>query len=350
MPASEVIMKAEIEVTDRDPLESALKLHEFGWPVFPVHSVLDGRCSCGNPGCEHPAKHPLTRHGFKEATTNVDQIQHFWSRWPSANIAVVTGKQSGLVILDVDPRDGGDETLKDLQQRYYELPETVAVITGSGGRHLYFQHPGWRVGSSAGALGDGLDIRGDGGYVVAPRSRHISGRCYEFEVTCHPEDVEIAPCPNWLLELLKRHQTEQRIRGLSWEEVIRGVNKSRRNSSATQVMGKLLAHFPTNDWDDLAWPLIQAWNLRNKPPLSEKELRRVFESIAKMELGKRAQIAANTEDRWTRILHEFAKEVGLSEVARRTEIPKQTLSRMHRKRLTVKDKTAHTPLTTPPIW
>src|ERR1039457_6496513 len=76
---------------------------KHGFPVFPVHTVTGGKCSCEAPECDHPGKHPRTMRGFKEATTDLQRIAGWWRRWPDANIGIATGKASGLLVVDVDP-------------------------------------------------------------------------------------------------------------------------------------------------------------------------------------------------------------------------------------------------------
>src|SRR5262249_45455467 len=110
---------------------------------------------------------------------------------------------SGIVVLDIDPRNGGDDTLDELEAEHGKLPQTVEVITGGGGRHLYFQHPGGKlVGKLVAKLGNGIDVQADGKYVVAPPSIHESGERYVFEASSGPDDVEVAALPEWLEELL----------------------------------------------------------------------------------------------------------------------------------------------------
>src|SRR5579884_1684144 len=99
----------------RDPLEAALAYAGWGWAVFPLHAVVDGRCSCRRAACAHPAKHPVTRHGLLEATRDPARIRLWWARWPWANIGVATGAASGLVVVDVDPRSGGADSLARLE-------------------------------------------------------------------------------------------------------------------------------------------------------------------------------------------------------------------------------------------
>ena len=130
-----------------------------------------------NP-CDHPGKHPCTPNGVKDATNDRTIIKEWWRRWPDANIGIATGRTSGIFVLDVDG-NAGKESLTELQAEHGRLPKTVTVQTGKG-RHRYFRCDGARVGNSAGRLGKGIDVRGDGGYVVAAGSVHVSGALYRF--------------------------------------------------------------------------------------------------------------------------------------------------------------------------
>lgn len=190
------------------PLDAALAYAALGWPVFPVHAWVDGKCTCGKE-CEKPAKHPQTRNGFKDATTDERRIRAWWSRRPSANVGVSTGAASGLAVLDIDPDHGGDESLAALLAEHGDLPETLVARTGGGGRHLYFRHPGEgkRVRNSTGDLAPGLDVRGDGGYVVAPPSIHASGGSYEWTKKQAP-----AALPGWLLRFMMEGTRGRRAR------------------------------------------------------------------------------------------------------------------------------------------
>jgi len=114
-----------------------------------------------------------------KASKNEKEIRNWWSRWPSANVCIVTGKDSGVVVIDVDPRHGGEESLKELQSSGSNFDGSPSLRTGGGGSHFYFQHPGGRVPNRAGVL-PGIDVRGDGGFVVAPPSMHASGEVYSW--------------------------------------------------------------------------------------------------------------------------------------------------------------------------
>lgn len=120
--------------------------------------------------CKPGGKEPLTPRGHLDATTDATRINGYWNAHPGANIGIPTGKRSGFLVLDID--EGGAESLHELEREHGELPATCAVETGSGGKHYYFRYPaGEDVRNSAGKLGPGLDIRGEGGYIIAPPSR-----------------------------------------------------------------------------------------------------------------------------------------------------------------------------------
>ena len=126
----------------KNPQKSrALKYAALGLRVHPLHSIVDGHCSCdGGSACTHPGKHPRTPNGVKDATIDRKTIKAWWNKWPSANIGIATGRVSDIFVLDVDG-DVGKASLKKLKARHGSLPKTVAVKTGRG-RHLYFRRDG----------------------------------------------------------------------------------------------------------------------------------------------------------------------------------------------------------------
>ena len=155
----------------------ALQCAKRGWSVAPLHTASDGHCSCRKgSSCAHAGKHPRTQNGFRDATTDRPQIKEWWSESPEANIGIATGAVSGIFVVDIDGK-AGKRTLHDLESRYGELPPTVTVKTGRG-RHFYFRLNGGQIRNSAGRLGKGIDVRGDGGYVVGAGSVHRSGVKY----------------------------------------------------------------------------------------------------------------------------------------------------------------------------
>ena len=181
------------------PREAALGYVGRGWPVLPCHHMTAGGCSCGRADCSSPGKHPRTRTGLTEATTDPDQVARWWRRWPQSNVGIRTGAESALVVVDVDPGHDGVASLRALVDQHDRLPSGLRVRTGSGGWHLYFAHPGGVVANSAGRLGPGLDMRGDGGYVIAPPSNHRSGGAYSFV----DADAPVPEMPEWLDRLVR---------------------------------------------------------------------------------------------------------------------------------------------------
>ena len=122
---------------------------------------------------------PLVKWGVG-ATSDPRQITEWWRRWPNANPALATGRRSGVVVADTDPRHGGDRTWAELLDINGPV-DTLEVVTGSGGRHYYFQAPVVPLRSVNGGLGEGIDAKADGGYVVLPPSIHPNGNSYFWD-------------------------------------------------------------------------------------------------------------------------------------------------------------------------
>lgn len=171
--------------------------------LIPLHGVLDGKCTCGKSDCiisadkpTHAGKHPRIKEWQKKGSTDPQRIEKWAAHFSNCNWGVVTGAPSGVFVLDVDG-ELGSKSLSDLEKKYAPLPPTLTANTGRG-KHLYFKHPGNKVKDSEGRLGKGLDIRGDGGMVVAPPSIHATGKRYEWV----DADAPIASAPTWLLALV----------------------------------------------------------------------------------------------------------------------------------------------------
>ena len=164
----------------------------IGWPVFP---------------CKPHSKAPATRNGFKAATVDPDRIRAWWADRPDRNLAIATGERAGLVVLDVDPRHAGDAMLDRLLAEHGELPRTVRAETGGGGYHLLFRHPGGFVKSRSNALGRGIDVKADGGYIIAPPSVHPGGGVYRWTIA--PTDSDVAEAPSWLLAMLTQSSSNE---------------------------------------------------------------------------------------------------------------------------------------------
>ncbi len=143
-------------MTDNILMNAALGYAAQGFHVFPV---------------KPKGKAPLTANGFKDASIDPRKIMEWWTQWPDANIGIATGKISGLFVVDVDG---------DIPQGTLQLPDTPTVVTGKG-KHYYYRYvEGLEISNSQKINGLPVDIRGDGGYVVAPPSIHPNGGRYEF--------------------------------------------------------------------------------------------------------------------------------------------------------------------------
>lgn len=179
------------------PLDYALRYAEQGFAVFPLHGIHDHACTCGDRECRSPGKHPLTGNGVKDASTAPDTINAWWARWPNANIGMAMGGARRLVAIDTDPRNGGETTLEALAAEHGRFPDTAMAITGGGGTHHIFVAPeGVRL---PGKLGAGVDVKGEGGYIVVEPSVHASGHSYAWEASSDPLDGQtIAPLPGWI--------------------------------------------------------------------------------------------------------------------------------------------------------
>lgn len=185
-------------MTRLSPLgRAALEYAARGWRVFPLHGIVRGRCTCARADCPSPGKHPLVRRGHYDATTDEVAIGEWWRGWRRANIGLVTGAESGIAVIDVDL----PTALASLGRLVAAAPGTTLTgLTGGGGIHLFYEIDDPELGNSAGRLpgleGDlpGIDLRANGGYVVAPPSVHRSGACYEWL----DDAREIALAPAWL--------------------------------------------------------------------------------------------------------------------------------------------------------
>ncbi len=211
----------------------------------------------------------------------------WWAQWPTANIAIATGQQSGIVVLDVDEKHGnhGEAELAKLEEKHGKLPLTVETITPHGGRQLWFRAPSFAVKNSASQLAPGLDIRGDGGYVVAPPScvsdADGAGK-YTWSVDSAKEFAEV---PAWVVAPPPAAELDVRRSPEHWARVVHdGATEGARNTTTASLTGWLLRlglDFQTT------LLLVLGWNVRaNKPPLYESEVMTIVQSIAERELRR----------------------------------------------------------------
>lgn len=173
---------------------------ELGWFLLPLHGVTTDRfCTCrSGANCTAPGKHPLgrlVRHGIRDASRDVGVVESWWTSCPWANIGMATGP-SAVAVLDVDPRNGGEEELRRLVSVVGQMPLTLISDTGSGGEHHLYRDPCRRVGSRK--LVRGLDVKARGGLLVAPPSLHHSGRRYSWANWGEP----LEQAPEWLADVV----------------------------------------------------------------------------------------------------------------------------------------------------
>jgi replicative DNA helicase len=237
-----------------NPIPYAQAYAKKGWQTFPL---------------KPHDKIPLVKWA-DVATCDTAMINGWFDNYPDANIGIACGSRSGIVVLDVDAGHGGYESLTRLIEKYGAIPETSVSKTGSGGEHIFFKHPGIEIRNSAGKLGPGLDVRGDGGYVVAPPSIHPNGNSYEWAV-----DAELAEMPQWMIEALKESPKPEPkpVAG----EVIEGG----RNDYLTRMAGAMRRKGFS---EDAIFSALQIDNQEKcSPPLSNGEVYQIAKSVIRYE-------------------------------------------------------------------
>ncbi len=253
-----------------------------GWDVLPLYSIRpDGSCECGNPDCGRNAgKHPRNENGLTGASRDPAMVKTWWDKWPTANVGIRTGTMSGLVVIDVDQRHEGFDTLYELIKAHGPLPETVEQVTGSGGRHLLFQHPGRDVknDSQGKVLGQGIDIRGDGGYIVAPPSKHKDGGVYAWEASSLPSKTPLSPLPDWMLTLIL---AEPLAKPTTNGHGPRIINDGQRDATLASLAGTMRRRGMVEG--AILAALIEVNDLQCEPPLPESDVRRIARSISRYE-------------------------------------------------------------------
>lgn len=223
-------------------LTDALFYASLGWKIFPLHrpeEASPSRCSCWRPKCGNIGKHPRwmsgsLEHGQLDATSDADKIRTWWRCWPDANIGVRTGEGSGFVMVGPD----GDEGVADLDSLANDrgvLPRTPVAVSGGGGRHYLFRHPGGKITNHANYRGTKIDVRGEGLFVAAP-SLHKSGNRYGWEIS--PADAPIVEAPAWLIDWMRTDAPPQ-------EDPARFAILRDRSLSIEDQAAKYVAAIPT---------------------------------------------------------------------------------------------------------
>jgi Bifunctional DNA primase/polymerase, N-terminal/Primase C terminal 1 (PriCT-1) len=247
-------------------LQTALALASRGLYVFP---------------CKPRDKLPATPRGCRDASNDPTLIARWWSENPCFNIAIACGPASRIFVVDVD--DNGEAALRKLEVEHGELPPSVEAITARG-RHVYFVWPDRAVRNSVGKLGPGLDVRGDGGYVLAPPSIHPSGRNYCWSVD---SAAAFAAAPPWLLDKIAPNKShDDATPPAVWRALVSdGVAEGQRNDTLTRLAGYLLRRRVDTV---VAHEFLKCWNATScRPPLDDDEVAGIVDSVAACELRRR---------------------------------------------------------------
>lgn len=269
-------------MTNNNPiLEAALHYAELGWSVIPVCKPIDAENCVHHGKCRSSGKAPIGKWAqYQKEKASKEQIQKWWEQYPDANVGIITGKISGIVVVDVEA--GGD--IKN-------LPLTVISRTGGGGWHYLYRCPDKLIRNAV-RVHKLTDVRGEGGLIVMPPSLHKSGNNYEWAVS--PDMEDFAPLPQWVLDEalgVKQERTD-------WQTFVEQVNpEGSRNDRTTQYVGLLLNNFHTKFWNTVAWRALLDYNAtHNQPPLSEQEAKSIWQSITKAELQRRDAIERDDEE------------------------------------------------------
>jgi len=191
---------------------------------------------------------------FQSRKPTEDEVREWFKKFPEMNIGIITGKISDLIVVDVEKGGSVDN-----------LPDTLIVKTGGGGWHYYYKYTEGINNKTR--IKDLIDIRGDGGYVIAPPSIHSSGVKYEWVNHKMPSLF-----PKYLFGFKNNED---------WAEISSGVSEGQRNETASKYIGKLMRVFSQDTWETTVWETARIWNNRNIPALPEGELRSVYESISR---------------------------------------------------------------------
>jgi hypothetical protein len=219
-------------------------------------------------------KKPVGKIGLHHASTLQEQVASWWQQWPAANIGLAV--TPGRIVLDIDPRHGGDASLQELERAHGALPETLTALTGGGGTHYWFAVQAGSVRNKA-PLGEGIDVQGPGSYVIAPPSIHLdTGQSYRWDAGMGPESCDIEPAPAWLLTLLT---SQQRRTQRDAERTGNGtIPEGRRETTLLALAGAMQRQGASPAAIRSA---LEAENARCVPPLDDADLDRMTRSVGR---------------------------------------------------------------------
>jgi putative DNA primase/helicase len=256
-------------------LRHAIAIAKQGIRVFP----------CKESGPQ--AKAPYTRHGVKDATTDLKQIYEWWTLLPYASIACPTGKIANFCVIDIDQGEGKDGEESFAKLGLDQKTKTWQVRTPSGGRHLYFRYPcNFEVYNDAGRiLGPWIDIRGEGGYIIVPPSCRENG-AYSYIEGYEPWNTELAPLPDVIQKRIMGHQqgaSEYAKKHLVRCELLSPIAEGERNQQLARRCGYLIKKLGVSMCYQVHLYLHEINQNCCQPPLDAREVDTIVRSIAKRE-------------------------------------------------------------------
>lgn len=261
--------------------KAAMLYESFGWAVIPIHAMVNGLCTCGRDDCDKPGKHPRVAwmEYMERKPSHATLKEWFGEEFYGANLAVITGEVSDILVVDCDGPTG-IRNARELGNSTF----TLTSRTGGGGLHQFYRVSGSKVPTRIGALPK-VDIKGERGYVVLPPSLHASGRQYSWRfwtkaVHCDLRELELPPISTntanaWYTELLD------------------GVDQGGRSNAATKLIGRYLNMGLTQEE---TWWLLVSWNLRNRPPQPERELKATLKSMVRKHENTNPELVETLND------------------------------------------------------
>lgn len=260
----------------------ALRYAAAGIPVFPLHWIKqDGTCSCRlGEMCQAKGKHPRIKNWCEEATTDAAKVKEWWDKAPSANIGIPMGEKTGLVALDVDTRHHGEESLAILMDENDILPPTITATTGGGGKHYIFKYTEELALKNVVGFREGLDVRTQGGMIVAAPSMHHSGNQYKWDEGKSPFEMAAADMPAWLVAEIRRVGTKLTTKKKAADNAPRKkISEGGRNNHLTSLAGALRRK---GLGEDAIVATLRAENAdRLDPPLDDETVVAIAKSITR---------------------------------------------------------------------
>lgn len=250
-----------------EALEAAKFYLSGGFSVVPVQ--------VGGVEGKKDLKFPVVWQEYQTKRPTEAELEAWWKKWPDADVAIVTGKISGISVVDTEK--GADLGLFGLRDS-----TTVSSVSGGGGRHFYFAYTD-RVKNRV-KFAPLHDIRNDGGVIIAPPSKHPSGSKYAWQVPLGLATIQPFP-----LNIIKAFEEAGGMKSVDWaKRMTEEIGEGSRNDTMTSIAGKMLQKHDEKDWESVVWPMLVSWNATMVvPPLSEQEVRNIFRSIGGAEIRRR---------------------------------------------------------------